>query len=153
MKRLKYVDIAKGIAIIMVIIGHSTSRVLRGVIFSFHMPLFFILSSYTYTYSKERKTFWDKCKKNAKHLLISLIALYLLKSILEFLLTIIKGEQIEVFQWIRSLFTTLLFSSSVTITNNNLNIRSIGMLWFIIALFFGRTLYEICKLYIRKILL
>ena len=43
MKRLKYVDIAKGIAIIMVIIGHSTSGVLRGTIFSFHMPLFFLI--------------------------------------------------------------------------------------------------------------
>lgn len=150
MKRLKYVDIAKGIAIIMVIIGHSTSGILRGIIFSFHMPLFFILSSYTYTYSTDIKTFKEKIKRNAYHLLIPLIVLFLSKNILELLQSIIVGEQISIFQWIPSLFITLFYSSGVPMTNNNFNIGSIGMLWFIVALFLGRTLYEVFKLYFRK---
>lgn len=47
-KRIDWLDIAKGIAIICTIIGHSVEKNKIGVfIFSFHMPLFFILSGYT----------------------------------------------------------------------------------------------------------
>ncbi|MDF7666168.1 acyltransferase family protein [Bifidobacterium sp. ESL0745] len=56
--RIKYFDIAKGIAIICVPLGHSIlivndshpvgmgSMLLYGIIFTFHMPLFFVLSGY-----------------------------------------------------------------------------------------------------------
>ena len=49
-KRLDYIDAAKAIAIILVIIGHSNwlsaiPRVGR-MIYSFHMPLFFIISGF-----------------------------------------------------------------------------------------------------------
>ena len=48
-KRIKYLDVAKAIGIILVIIGHvSQNRVITSIIYSFHMPLFFILSGYVY---------------------------------------------------------------------------------------------------------
>lgn len=46
-ERLEYIDIAKGIAILLVVVGHTVRRgdpvnedIVRGLIFSFHMPLF-----------------------------------------------------------------------------------------------------------------
>ena len=40
-ERIKWIDCVKGIAIILVIIGHSISiSLVRGLIFSFHMPFF-----------------------------------------------------------------------------------------------------------------
>ena len=48
-KRVEYIDIAKGIALFLVVWGHlvpDDSTVFR-IIFSFHMPLFFILSGMT----------------------------------------------------------------------------------------------------------
>ena len=43
-KRIEWVDIAKGIAILLMVIGHEVpSGLLYVFIFSFHMPLFFIL--------------------------------------------------------------------------------------------------------------
>lgn len=68
--RMRYVDIAKGIGIISVIVGHiavrliAQSRLSTAVfvsIFTFHMPLFFILAGYVsstsrrYSLSKELK--------------------------------------------------------------------------------------------------
>lgn len=55
MQRIRFFDIAKGIAILAVILGHSaietnlfaphrTAQVVLSICFSFHMPLFFILS-------------------------------------------------------------------------------------------------------------
>ena len=48
-KRIAWLDIAKGIAIICTIIGHNipVGGNVRNLIFSFHMPLFFILAGYT----------------------------------------------------------------------------------------------------------
>ncbi len=50
--RINWIDCAKGIAILLVIAGHTIEQpVIRGVIFSFHMPLFFILSCMTYRFA------------------------------------------------------------------------------------------------------
>ena len=45
-KRIRYFDMAKGLGIILVVLGHIEyiSDELRAWISSFHMPLFFILS-------------------------------------------------------------------------------------------------------------
>ena len=52
MKRLEWVDNAKGIGILLVIVAHVINHVsiflpVSTVIYTFHMPLFFILSGYT----------------------------------------------------------------------------------------------------------
>ena len=49
-KRLDWIDIAKGIAMILVIVGHTVPNPspLRHAIFSFRMPVFFILAGYTF---------------------------------------------------------------------------------------------------------
>lgn len=48
-KRVEYLDFAKGIGVILVIMGHMPSIVPNGIrmwIFSFHMPLFFVIAGY-----------------------------------------------------------------------------------------------------------
>lgn len=48
--RIAWVDIAKGIGIVLVLIGHiSQNKNLHYFIYSFHMPLFFIISGYLYS--------------------------------------------------------------------------------------------------------
>ena len=44
------IDIAKGVAILSVIIGHCvlTNNIVAHVIYSFHMPLFFLFAGYFY---------------------------------------------------------------------------------------------------------
>jgi len=48
--RLHYIDIAKGLAMLLVIIGHCSysEKELVGWLYSFHMPLFFALSGFTF---------------------------------------------------------------------------------------------------------
>lgn len=49
-KRLRYVDVARGVTILCVILGHmEVGKKIRTLIFSFHMPLFFLLSGYFQT--------------------------------------------------------------------------------------------------------
>ena len=46
-KRIEYIDILRGIAMILVLIGHNDT-ILTKYIYSFHIPLFFFISGLTY---------------------------------------------------------------------------------------------------------
>lgn len=48
--RYTFIDIAKGIGILCVILGHlpTINNVIHSIIYSFHMPLFFIISGFCY---------------------------------------------------------------------------------------------------------
>lgn len=72
-KRIKWVDIAKGIAIIAMICGHECSGFLREIIFSFHMPIFFILSGYTSHERSSLKDIWDTVRKLFKRIIIPVV--------------------------------------------------------------------------------
>lgn len=58
-QRVEWIDILKGIAILLVVVGHmpyaeGTGNPGRVLIYSFHMPLFFMLSGYTAALSVSR---------------------------------------------------------------------------------------------------
>lgn len=51
--RIKWLDACKGIGIILVIAGHTPlDPSIRGIIYGFHMPLFFLLSGYFFSMKK-----------------------------------------------------------------------------------------------------
>lgn len=56
-KRIEWVDIAKGIGIICVVIGHTgiSDTLLGRIIYLFHMPLFFYISGYLYKKQENMK--------------------------------------------------------------------------------------------------
>jgi fucose 4-O-acetylase-like acetyltransferase len=63
-KRIEYIDIARGIGILLVVMGHNDFAAIspfgHKLIYSFHMPLFFFLSGYFF---KTAMGFWDFFKK------------------------------------------------------------------------------------------
>jgi len=69
-KRIEYLDIAKGIGILLVVLGHNDfealSLFIHQVIYSFHMPLFFFLSGY---FLNTSTPFFDFFKKRFNALL------------------------------------------------------------------------------------
>ena len=65
--REPWIDFAKGITLLLVIIGHTVSGVLSGAIYSFHMPLFFILSGITAKLSSSAQQFSDKTQFQAPY--------------------------------------------------------------------------------------
>lgn len=74
-ERTHYIDIARGIAIILVVIGHGISEystgftTLENIIYSFHMPLFFVISGLVFRV-KDGDTFPAFAKKRAKGLML-----------------------------------------------------------------------------------
>lgn len=72
-KRLDYVDVCKAIGILLVVLGHTYygPKMLHNLIYSFHMPLFFILAGFTYSKSRNNVLgFWPFAKKKARELLV-----------------------------------------------------------------------------------
>jgi len=69
-KRIEYIDIARGIGILLVVMGHNdfgyVSPFVYKVIYSFHMPLFFFLSGY---FLNTTVPFFDFLKKRLNSLL------------------------------------------------------------------------------------
>lgn len=52
-ERIPWIDLAKGITIVLMVLGHSNlPKIIHYWIFSFHMPLFFILSGMTTNWNK-----------------------------------------------------------------------------------------------------
>lgn len=52
-KRIDYIDIMKGIGILSVIAGHFGDDLIERVVFTYHLPLFFLISGYFMSVKKE----------------------------------------------------------------------------------------------------
>lgn len=64
--RVGWIDVAKGIGIILVIFGHTFALSKIFVIYTFHMPLFFLISGLL---AKTRNSFYDTFLKASKSIL------------------------------------------------------------------------------------
>lgn len=97
------IDFLKAIAIILVVVGHCIQygfghdyiagkayfdNTLFKVIYSFHMPLFMLISGYLFAFSVEKGTWKTTVTKKVKSILIPL----LIWSLLLFVIKIISGE-------------------------------------------------------------
>lgn len=133
-KRLDWIDIAKGIAIILVIVGHTVPNPspLRHAIFSFHMPVFFIFAGYTF----RPKPWRELLSGSVSRLLVPYVILALAWQVPSFLMIgvpltggVLTGG-----------LETLVFASGVDVPG--LGIAAVGMAWFLAALFTSRLLFN-----------
>lgn len=143
--RVDWIDTTKGIAILLVIFGHTIGggatieQIVRGAIFSFHMPLFFILSCITFNLSVNNDQFVIKTEKAFCHLIIPAVALYGLKTIISIAANICS---IEWKNYLAERINIFVFGSGVAVNVMNVSVPAIGIPWFLMALFLGRSLFD-----------
>ncbi len=133
-ERVEWVDVAKGMAIILMVLGHCVnieSR-LRPVIFSFHMPFFIMISGYFYKKTSLR-TF---LKKQYKGLFIpyvlTVIAMYIFKILL---------QELDLRRAIFTGFFTVLAGVNYTKLIQFPFAEGIGVLWFLPMIFCVRIIF------------
>lgn len=140
-QRLTYIDIAKGILIILVVTGHVVTgsnfvtKTMIRVINSFHMPAFFIISGMLVNTDKLRKQpFCLFLKKKATRLLVPYVVFELIGTVWQMIL---QGQiRLNLATVVRRILTVECY---------------VGADWFLIALFFAEMiLYGINKLTNRK---
>lgn len=138
-KRIMWVDIAKAIAIFAMIEGHTApyNGPLRNFIYSFHMPLFFILTGFTSKLVKTWEDFFKALKKDFLRILVPCIGIQALNGFLSF---IINHENAMDALALR--IDQLLWGSAFDIYGHS----CVGMIWFLIALFWSKTLFNLIML-------
>ncbi|WP_057743683.1 acyltransferase family protein [Liquorilactobacillus capillatus] len=67
MKRVEWIDVVRGLAMVMIVVGHSlygyTFSAFARTLFAVHVPVFFVLSGYLFT-QKKWKVLFHKGKLN-----------------------------------------------------------------------------------------
>lgn len=122
-KRLTYLDLAKGLGIILVVFGHLEyiNENVRGYISAFHMPLFFVISGILIALGDEtRLDFKTMASKKARGLLIPYIWFSLLYIPIDVMNVCI--HHIDMNTFIFNIISSCIFSG-------------VGVLWFLPALF------------------
>lgn len=128
--RMAYLDVLKGVAIILVLLGHrGFNSALVQVIYFFHMPLFFFISGYL----DKMQTIPTHvtASKKAKRLLYPYIVFNVLIIAYNTLFDFIRGEA-EIGKLIKRIIA---FLYGNYIWENNIDY--IGTLWFLVGLFFS----------------
>lgn len=160
--RLQFVDIAKGIAILAVIVGHVAIRMaglsygaatVFATCFTFHMPLFFLLSGYFLHCGQHFN--W---RKEARRLIVPYILTALTIVVLEVVAVLMlndlpAGMSLKrfVFEWLNAAVY-----GSAALTGKELWPQTfrIGAIWFLLALFWARLLVTAaCKTRISGLLI
>lgn len=126
-KRLTYLDLAKGIGIILVVLGHLEyiSEDIRGFIYAFHMPLFFVISGILMALKNE--TDYDYkilFKKKALALLVPYMWFSLLYIPIDIMNVFIHHIDMNTFLF--NIISSIIFSG-------------VGVLWFLPALFIAEA--------------
>lgn len=141
MQRNIALDITKGIGILLVIIGHCGSipyMPIRHLIFTFHMPLFFLVSGYLY----KAKNTKEALKKDFCNLMIPYLITCLAIILYYFLYYLItKSHNSEPLR--RYLIASLWGSGTVHSCKYLSHLPVIGAIWFLPALLICKNVYNI----------
>jgi fucose 4-O-acetylase-like acetyltransferase len=132
-KRIEWIDISKGIAILLVLLGHtltSDSRMWQ-IIYSFHMPLFFLLAGYTF----KPKAFKDILQASALRLLVPYLICFVLITSIALL-----WQSSFSLDWLIPQLKAIFFASAIPV--KYFNLPQVGIIWFFWALFLSRIWFN-----------
>lgn len=137
-ERLHWIDIAKGIAILCVFFGHTTSTptAIQSFIYFFHMPVFFMLSGYVFS---DRRKFGDFLATKLKTIVLPIFTLGLSGAIVvNLMIRFVKHESVD-WKW--------------TLLNPIVQYGEHNLLWYLAALFVASlVLYALVKLFKQRVL-
>lgn len=136
-KRITYLDMVKGIGIILVVFGHSTYAPDGAITWlaSFHMPLFFMVSGMViWQIKEEEKSFLQSLQRKAKSIMIPYVTFSILFIIVKLLYLVRMPELITIDQIWEAVYQTITF-------------YGISVMWFLPTLFVSEMLF----LGVRKI--
>ena len=139
LNRVEWIDVAKGIAIVLVIIGHTVQfgGGTRNFIFSFHMPLFFLLSGFTYKVAQDWKTFKNHLKKGVRHLIIPCIIVSCIGIIVQWGMGHnYSGQALWII--VKQMGNALWWASGVGVNSH----PAAGAIWFLFSLFWAKTIID-----------
>lgn len=140
--RITWIDFAKGIGMILVIMGHGIpSEIFSMYLHAFHMPLFFIISGYL-TKDVSEKTVGKVIRGKAKALLIP----YSFFGVFTYIFWLVLYWQ-DIAAGIENGLSPLLHLLWI----NSTGLKISGEFWFLTALFFASIIFDVLKRKTNKV--
>jgi fucose 4-O-acetylase-like acetyltransferase len=143
---LQWIHVAKGIGIFLVVVGHFATESsptywseMRNLIYSFHMPLFFILSGYLYKLGKY--SYRDLIRNKTKRLLYPFATI----AGAFFLIKYMAGQIVHLDNPVN---TDIFFALLTNPVHSHM-----PLLWFIHALFLIFIIYPLARLFMNNLAL
>lgn len=138
-KRVGYIDIARGIAMICIILGHLGNANINRVVFTFHVPIFFLVTGY---FTNDNQTMVEFVKRKFRTLIIPYMLtcgmIIALAAIFSFPSEGLGGVKTAIYDW----GYASLYGAGDNYTEP-FYIKAIGALWFLWATFWGSVLLRI----------
>lgn len=133
---------AKGLGIIGVVLGHSGNEIAHHYLFWFHMPLFFLLSGYTFKALNEKGEFFPWLKRRAKQLLIPYISFAVIITIVKFSIEFIHGKLS---------LATMIKDCLYIVYGGQLLTGYYGVFWFVTCLFITQVSFALIVIYFKNV--
>lgn len=143
-KRIEWIDIAKGIAILAVVIGHTlgpyNGQFFGSLIFAFHMPIFFMLSGYLY----HPRSVQQECRRGVINLLLPYLATAVVLLTLSAVARCLPNPLLNAYfaSWRRGLIATLYGAGSEVFNPWHWQVQPIGAVWFLLSMFIAMQLFN-----------
>lgn len=140
-KRDISIDIVKGIGMVAVILGHmSLPEKATDFIFSFHMPLFFLINGYFF---KEKSIGQSICQK-FRTLILPYLCTSLLVIVSSVFWNILKGaDAATIISSIKMWGAAALYGSGTYTHFLKWDIHIIGAIWFLLAMFWADVIFNL----------
>lgn len=134
--RIGYIDVTKGITILLVIVGHveELPNPIKSIIYSFHMPIFFLLSGYFF----KEETLQNATKKMFHSLIIPYFVVGVFMRLCHITINYFGGNSFDYIDVLSLFGVTWKFGRGVDLV-------SVGAIWFLVVLFWS-------KLYLQLVL-
>ncbi|MBR3317774.1 MAG: acyltransferase family protein [Atopobiaceae bacterium] len=136
--RIRSFDIAKGIGMLCIIAGHFSWRGVNAVVFTFHVPLFFLISGCFYRKPSDAA---KALKKRAMRLLVPYVMCATICCVCRGVKLALLGDVGHSWQGIANCFVRALYGSGSPKAPGG-GITSFGTIWFLLALFWALTMYD-----------
>lgn len=139
--RIAYFDIAKFVAMMMVILGHFGVPDINRFVFSFHVPLFFLISGYFF---KPNQNTWSLVKQKSRQLLLPYLLVMFSVIFIYIFDAIINGSSTKtISNGIVGYLIGYAYGSGYIDNVYGHSIQIVGPIWFCLALFFDFILLNL----------
>lgn len=145
-QRIRTIDIARGIAIFSIIVGHFGIYSVVRVVFCYHVPIFYIITGYL----MKKENYCSFVKRKMQSLIIPYYVTCITIVILQGIAALVRGSNFigTLWYWSKAGF----YGAGGIIDNLPDAFPPIGAVWFLLAIFWGSLLMQLvlrCSIYLQ----
>ncbi len=143
-KRIDYIDIIRGIAMLCIIAGHMGNNLIIRIVFTFHVPVFFIVSGMFYRDKKGKIK--DNTIKLIKPYIFTVLCVALLDCVKAIAQNWMEFKQVSFMSGLRLAIKDLVagvYGSGSRVDFLNFDLTAIGAIWFYLALIWALVFIKV----------